>query len=163
MQYFNAVLVPAEEYKNKLTRFCDANLQPFSDGYCLGAKVFPHITLCQFQANAYPTLDMSFEYSPVHTGFNKRAGTGKHTGFMWFEIAIKKNDEIIQWQNQVQRLLNDIGITSTTPPSDLYAPHVSLCRYVDEIDVMLDNELLNLPSNWKFEIGRSDPNGQYFG
>ncbi len=163
MEYFNAVLIPPDNYKTQIMDFCKNNLQSLSDGYCLGETAFPHITLCQFKAAFVPNITPQGFYSPVLLDVNHRKGWGKHEGFMWYEMRLQKDKKITTMQRIIADQLMESNAKLTTPLDDFYAPHITLCRYVESIDVNVNEALLKLPKNWTFEIGRSDQNGQYLG
>ena len=56
MGYFNAVLLPDVEFRDRAVDYAQEKYRDISDGYCLSRNVYPHISLCQFEADDPPMI-----------------------------------------------------------------------------------------------------------
>lgn len=166
MNYFNAVLRPPNELEEALTSFAQENFADKADGYCLSDKVFPHITLCQFKANAMPEISFDeIKKSPDPVKYNVGVGTGIHEGYVWAEILIKPEPWLYHLHEYVKNKLSSYDVEILTKN---YMPHQTFCRLpANQQDfaqsIKLPKMFLKQYEGWTFEVGHSDGNGQYLG
>lgn len=164
MKHFNAVLLPPADFSDRVVEYAQDHYSDISDGYCLSHKVYPHITLCQFQAEEPPMIFVEEVFNPVFLDANIRNGTGIHGGFNWIEWTVKKDDWLVQLQNTIIGELEGEGIKANTKSGLHYHPHMTFCRVAEEKshDIPLAQvEQTRVP--WIFTIGSSDENGQFLG
>ena len=166
MQYFNAVLRPDIEFSKRAVEFVDKNLKGKAEGYCLSDKVLPHVTLCQFKAAEVPDLSFdNIQKAPDMMSYNVRKSDGIDDGYVWVEILVDPEAWLHHLHTYTKNKLDAHEVEILTID---YVPHLTLCRapIAQESDIkQLDfpDDLLASQVEWKFEIGQSDINGQYFG
>ncbi len=164
MGYFNAVLLPDVEFRDRVVEYAQEKYSDISEGYCLSHKVYPHITLCQFEADDQPMIFVDELFSPVFTEVNIRKGKGIHQGYSWIEWVVQKDDWIVQLQETVRGALESEGINVINENGGHYYPHMTFCRIPEEkkgSTPLAVVEQVNKP--WIFTIGSSDRNGQFLG
>jgi 2'-5' RNA ligase len=162
MQRFNAVLMPAGDFKDKAVELAQDNYADIADGYCLSHKVYPHITLCRFEAEDMPMVFVDGLFYPKITEFAVCEGEGKHEGYLWVQYSIDKEDWLVALQNSVRDNLGEVKILSAQ--GDNYDPHMTFCRVPSRQKKAI--KLLDILPNtkpWIFTIGHSDENGQFLG
>ena len=165
--YFNSVLVPPTGLAEKIKEFAMLNCAGVADGYCLSNSVFPHVTLCQFMAEkALPIEGASFDVAFKKP--NLRDGAGMHDGYTWFEMVVVPSPELIKVQESIANKISVLGGQISTGVGDDYYPHLKFCRIKKDMIHRLENikvpdEFFVPVKGWRFEVGRSDKNGQYLG
>ncbi len=164
MGYFNAVLLPDVDFRDRVVEYAQENYSKKSDGYCLSHNVYPHITLCQFEADEQPMIFIDEVFNPVFTMPNIREGQGIHQGYNWIEWVVKKDDWIVQLQKTVGGALESEGLKVNTSIGELYHPHMTFCRiakdHTDDVPLAMVEQS---DTPWIFTIGESDKNGQFLG
>ncbi len=163
MAYYNAVLLPPEELSQGITR-CAAFFSDIADGYCLSDKVFPHVTVYQFEA-AGKLPDFKIAKSlPVFIGkFDTHMGEGIHEGHRWVDFEVMKTKEMLELQADVKKLLDEAGFRVLNKTGAAYRPHLTLCRLQKGADIPT-RPMPSFPETlWRFAVGRSDRNGQFLG
>lgn len=164
MPLFNAVLLPAVDFRDRLVDFAQDKYAKIADGYCLSQTSYPHITLAQFEAEDQPMIFLEDVFEPQFTHFNLRDGSGDHDGFVWVEWAVQKEQWLSDLQNGVIESLKGEGANITSAIGDEYQPHLTFCRVPKSKEEKVDPALIEqakLP--WIFTIGSSDKNGQFLG
>ncbi|MCS5597624.1 MAG: hypothetical protein NZ828_10245 [Alphaproteobacteria bacterium] len=164
MRLFNAVLLPDVDYRDRLVNYAQNNYDKFSNGYCLSNKAYPHITLCQFKTDDQPMIFIDDLFTPIFTEPNIRPGDGIHKGYNWIEWLVKKDDWLVELQENVRDVLASEGAQVLTDSGPNYYPHMAFCRTSEK-------SLSNIPlaaveqseKPWIFTIGELDPNGQFLG
>lgn len=164
MELFNAVLLPGLDFRDRVVEYAIEHYTDIADGYCLSHKVYPHITLCQFEADEQPMVFFDDVFNPVFTDVNIRGGLGIHKGYNWIEWTVRKEGWLVHLQETVNSTLQSEGMKVTTGKGDKYHPHMTFCRTPE-----MDAKHIPLPSveqssvPWIFTIGSSDQNGQFLG
>lgn len=163
MNYYNAVLLPPEKTSKEIINFAKTHYADIADGYCLSDDVLPHITLCQFKNNIM--LDLNYTQTidtPIFSQTNIRSGEGIHAGYDWIELLVKKEESLTRLAANVKDEITSLGGEVLTKK---YNPHLTLCRFqserVKEIEFPFD--IFNDKDKWKFSVGKSDMNGQFYG
>ena len=72
MPLFNAVLLPAVDFRDRLVDFAQDKYADIAGGYCLSKSVYPHITLAQFKADDQPMIFIDGLFNPIFESFNIR-------------------------------------------------------------------------------------------
>lgn len=164
MGYYNAVLLPDVEFRDRIVDYAQDKYSDVSDGYCLSHNVYPHITLCQFEADEQPMIFIDELFNPVFTDADVREGKEIHEGFSWIEWVVKKESWLVKLQETVIGALASEGISVTSGKGEHYYPHMTFCRAPKE---KTDNIPLAMAEQsdqpWMFTIGSSDKNGQFLG
>lgn len=164
MGLYNAVLLPDVDFRDRLVDYAQDNYDEISDGYCLSHKVYPHITLCQFEADDQPMIFIEELFEPVFTLPNIRQGQGEHSGYNWVEWLVQKDEWLVQLQKGVKDALESEGAKVTTGIGESYHPHMTFCRTPkQEIDDIPLAMIEQSDKPWIFTIGESDKNGQFLG
>ena len=164
MEYFNAVLLPGVDFRDRVVEYTIDNYIDIADGYCLSQKVYPHITLCQFQAEEPPMIFFDEVFTPVFTQVNMREGKGIHQGYSWIEWAVQKDGWLIQLQETVIGALESEGIKATTKKGKDFHPHMTFCRTLKtELEAIPLAAVEQPKTPWIFTIGSTDKNGQFLG
>ncbi len=164
LNYFNAVLVPPNDLAKELVAYAQNHFATIADGYCLSDTVCPHITLCQFEAEEIPHIDIANEFiKPIYVlSTDIRKGTDIHEGYYWLSLIVEKEDWLVDLQKSVYSQLEKLGCSVKTQTGDLYNPHVTFCRTKENIEFNKDViGFIKETKGWSFEIGQSDENGQY--
>lgn len=104
MGYFNAVLLPDVEFRDRVIDYAQEKYNNISDGYCLSHKIYPHITLCQFEADEQPMIFYDAVFNPIFTKANVRDGIGIHKGYSWVEWVVKKKIGLFNCIKQLKTL-----------------------------------------------------------
>ncbi|HEY9715292.1 MAG TPA: 2'-5' RNA ligase family protein [Chroococcales cyanobacterium] len=171
LNYYNMALYPDDpELIQTLVTLAAANLTDQADGYLLGEKAWPHVTLCQFQSEAgnlesiwwkvrsfvVPTVRFSQLYV--------KPGTKRHDGYIWVGLEVRQTPELSQLQKNVFAQLALETVDGLTRP-DSYHPHLTLgrCRAERPLTISLFPALQFWQREYLFHIsiGLSDENGVY--
>lgn len=164
MGYFNAVLLPDVDFRDRVVDYAQDKYSQISDGYCLSHKVYPHITLCQFETVEQPMIFIDGLFDPIFTDANIRDGEGDHLGHSWIEWIVQKDDWIVELQNTVREALESEGAKVTSAQAELYFPHMTFCRVPTDKAQNAPLAMVEQSDKpWIFTIGSSDPNGQFLG
>ena len=164
MGYFNAVLLPDVDFRDRVVDYAQDKYSDISDGYCLSHKAYPHITLCQFEADDPPMIFIDGLFNPVFTEPKIREGKGNHQGYSWVEWIVQKDDWVVQLQDTVRGALESEGIKVTAIEGEDYYPHMTFCRTPKEISDDIELAMVEQSNKpWIFTIGSSDLNGQFLG
>lgn len=164
MGYFNAVLLPDVGFRDRVVDYAQQEYSDISNDYCLSHKVYPHISLCQFEADDPPMIFIDGLFNPVFTEPNVREGIGIHQGYNWIEWIVKKDDWIVQLQETVRGALKSEGVNVTAGKAEHYYPHMTFCRTSAERKDDVPLAVVEQSSKpWIFTIGSSDQNGQFLG
>lgn len=164
MAYFNAVLLPVADFKDRTVEYAQEKYADIAEGYCLSPTVYPHITLCQFQADDQPMIFIDGLFNPVFHEVHVRAGAGQHLGYSWVEWTVRKDDWLVQLQASVHDSLTSEGASVHTETGDTYYPHMTFCRIpqgkADDVELPMIEQSVK---PWIFTIGMSDEAGQFLG
>jgi len=170
--YYNVALYPCDgSFLKACVDIAQANLKEVADEYLLGNNACPHVTLCQFAAEAdelekiwqliVPAwkgpLSVKFEHVYV------LPGEGMHKGFTWVGMSALADSAIIILQGTIYELLFSVGIESSTK-MDTYFPHLTWarCRGSEVLCVPVPKtELFDLPQGFELTIGVANANGAY--
>lgn len=164
MAYFNAVLLPDVGFRDRVVEYAQDKYRDISDGYCLSHKVYPHITLCEFEADEPPMIFIDELVHPVFIEANVRTGTGLHEGYSWVEWTVQKEDWIVQLQKTVRGALESEGLKVTTKQEEPFHPHMTFCRILSQKEDDVPLAMVEQSSKpWIFTIGSSDQMGQFLG
>lgn len=135
-----------------------------SDGYCLSSKVYPHITLCQFEADDQPMIFNENVFNPIFTHADIRNGKGIHKNHSWIEWVVQKDQWLMDLQSSVTGALQSEGVKLTNASAEEYCPHMTFCRIpINRKDNVPLAAIEQSQRPWIFTIGSSDPNGQFLG
>lgn len=146
------------------------------DGYLLGAKSLPHISICQFECNNIKTVqaisaqlknntDLFF---PKLAGISCLPGEGEFAGSVWIELALLREQALIDAQNKMAALLKTFGITTLNSLGSTYRPHLTLAKITQNcfwnISFMDFSKFISLHSrkiSFKIAVGVADQNWQF--
>jgi 2'-5' RNA ligase len=172
--YYNIALYPCDGvFLKTCVDIAQTHLRQVADGYLLGAKADPHVTLCQFlgepdELEKIWQLILPVRKDPVSVMFQHvyvLPGSGMHEGYNWVGLSALADSAIIILQGTVYELLFSIGIESSTKV-ETYFPHLTWarCRSSELLSVPIPKaELFNAPHRFELTIGMSDVNGAYQG
>lgn len=164
MAYFNAVLLPDVGFRDRVVEYAQDKYADVYEGYCLSHQIYPHITLCQFEADDQPMIFIDEVFHPVFTEANIREGKGIHQGYSWVEWLVQKDDSIVQLQETVRGALESEGIKVLTETGSDYSPHMTFCRIPVQKEDGIPVAMIEQSSRpWIFTIGSSDQMGQFLG
>lgn len=169
--HFNLALFPDDE---QLMRACidlaQANFADQASEYLLGEQAWPHITLCQFEAEVekLSTIWTAVEDLQVpEVNFRHiyvMPGLQLHEGKYWVGLAVDQTRALLDLQKTVYRNLKDCQIQSTTDPES-YFPHLTWARCHGNKPVYITSlppkELWQDRHLFSLSLGRSDRNGVY--
>tara|TARA_R110002126_G_scaffold291807_1_gene459617 strand:- start:42661 stop:43155 length:495 start_codon:yes stop_codon:yes gene_type:complete len=164
MGYYNAVLLPDVAFRDRIVDYAQDKYSDISDGYCLSHNVYPHITLCQFEADEQPMIFIEELFNPVFTEASIREGKGSHVGFSWIEWVVKKDNWLVKLQETVRGALESEGINVEAAKGSHYYPHMTFCRTPKEKAGNIPLAMIEQSDKpWIFTVGCSDKNGQFLG
>ncbi|MEM6780411.1 MAG: hypothetical protein AAF569_00950 [Pseudomonadota bacterium] len=164
MALFNAVLLPAVDFRDRIVDYAQEHYAEISEGFCLSPTVYPHITLCQFEMDDQPMIFIDGLFNPVFETEKVRNGAGIHEGYQWIEWTVKKEDWLSELQETVHGALTQENALVTTAKGEEYQPHMTFCRLPKKDANSVDLPVIEQSNKpWIFTIGSSDRNGQFIG
>lgn len=159
-------MLPPQNLARELVEYAQNNFLDKADGYCLSDNVHPHITLCQFQSEEMPLINVLDKLikSVYILEPETRKGTDIHADFYWLSLIVEKEDWLKNLQAEIHSQLSEKNYLVRTQTGDLYSPHITFCRTSEKVE--FDNDVIGFikeTNGWTFQVGRSDVNGQYLG
>ena len=150
-------------------RYVEVAHQHFSEsaqGYILGPRSLPHITICQFFGEAEPLLEGLKQIGtrhgvpPIHfsgLSFNQDPTA---LDLWWAALTVSRTPGLMQLHHPVLQLLRSQNVEPLTLCEDRYFPHLTLAR-VDRIDIQgFSNDILR-ECQFELVLGESDNLGQF--
>ncbi len=166
---FNIALIP--ENKHFIAhniKLAQDNFASQAQEYLLGDNAWPHITLCQFEANPdrlpeiwSAVMPLASKPLSIHLG---PFYILLYEGYYWVGLSTRREPELIALQLAVNEVLNSFGIKSNQPHSN-YFPHITWARCNTEtppaIRVLPTAEFWSSPNLFALSLGKSSPYGIY--
>jgi len=168
MQRFNLALLPVdgEKFQPLFSSIAQKYFSECADDYILGDGALAHITLCQFDAHSELDARSYFkkwawgdQLSLSLDSFNRRTGSGEHSGRYWVEFLIQKCDALIILQKQCAAQLAHHSVQNLTPV-DGYSPHITLARIDKAFDGIVEVPF-KAPILFRLALGYSTGNGLF--
>ena len=175
MQRYNIALLPLDaELSGYCVRFAQENFARQQDGYLLGNGAVPHVTLCQFHAEAalLPALWQKLQalngrkrYALCFNAFYCSPGRDEHHGMSWAGFAVAPQEDLGALQTGVHDVLAAQNLTPLTGKGLSYFPHLTLARLdvlaIPALQSWPDTEFWEQPHGFGLSLGLSDENGVY--
>ena len=137
-----------------------------AEGYILGPKSHPHITLGQFYADAEivaliksEALSLRDYPQPNFTGFSFIQDR-QDASFWWAELAVARAPALMLLHNKIVDNLTQKNIPCINDSGDLYRPHITLARVKKQHLSHLNADLLQ-DRPFRLAIGSADDLGQF--
>jgi 2'-5' RNA ligase len=137
-----------------------------SEGYLLGSKSLPHITLAQFYLASEDKLrdiwdevvsKIDTTYHPKFLGLSL---TKKAKNLWGVSLLAAREPTLVKQHLEVVDILKKNNISCISETGDLYRPHLTLAR-IKELNISSFNDDLLESSLFTLALGYCDENGQY--
>ncbi len=176
MNCYNIVLYPPKEKEIYFICLARDNFAEFAYDYLLEeGKSFPHITLCQFKMETYPSDDfiseiekISKDYEVNFKGVYMDSRIIDDKVLFYSGISVLRDKYLHNLHNEICNLVDskDDMIVDMSMKGDDYFPHVTLAKIEIKNDsfpeIKINNNLWKSSSSgWRIAVGRSDENYQY--
>ncbi len=178
MNNYNIVLYPPKKLETYFISLARDNFAEFAYDYLLEkGKSFPHITLCQFKMENYPSNDFfgeiekfSKDYEVNFRGLYMDSRIIDDKVLFYSGISVLREENLHNLHNEICNLIDskDDMVVDMSMKGNDYFPHVTLARIEAKKNnfptIKIDNDLWQTSfSGWKIAVGRSDKIYQYKG
>jgi 2'-5' RNA ligase len=148
------------------TREAQEQFATASEGYLLGTKSLPHITLAQFYLEDQEALlniwhevrcKIAHPHQPKFLGLSL---TRKAQGLWGVSLLVARDPALVKDHLVAVEILKQYGIRCISEVGELYRPHLTLAR-IKEPKINGFNDEIFQPTPFTLALGEADENGQY--
>lgn len=167
---FNLVLLPPEGEQRDFIEFAQYYFSNKADRYCLSDKVFPHITLTQFQSDLATAQTIKQEtQSMSRPGDITFASLNFHFqfGFLYAELTCTHDAWLFELNEQALTILDRHGLEALNASGPDYRPHLTFARMPDTQTIpaieVRRRFIGTQARRYVIAVGYSDETGQFHG
>ena len=163
---YNIALLPVDSGVNEiLTAYAQTHFAVLAEGYLLGDRALPHVTLCQFYAPddaiAHHVFDgwkeKAFPTAISVQSLYLKSGTDAHAGQYLVGLTVTATPELIDAQYACHTHIAAQGLQTLTP-SERFVPHITLASLRREPHTLAAFDIPSLPHSFAVTLGLGQAN-----